>query len=386
MSLDFEYAVVGAGGMGSAAAYYLAREGKSVVVLEQFEVGHIRGASHGENRIIRYSYEYQDYVKLAKESYKLWDEASNEIELPLLITTGGLDLGYPGNDDFDKCIEMLTRENVDHEVLDPSQINKRFPQFNTEENVRGLYQKNAGYLEPDVCVPAFLKLAKNHGAVIKDNTVLDGITVTDDFVDLRTEKDSYRVKKIVLALGPWASPMLEKLVGISIPISVTFEQYSFFKPKHPEQFDEKKFPVFIIYVSPGEDNLYGFPFFGDLGVKVAEHRAGAVVEAATRTFTADPDKLARLSKRAQKLFPDLTPEITKTGTCLYANTPDRHFIIDKHPRHDNVIIAAGFSGHGFKFVPLVGSILRDLAIEGRTARPIGMFQIKRFASAGVTNL
>lgn len=384
MSLDFEYAVVGAGGMGSAAAYYLAKAGKSVIVLEQFEVGHIRGASHGENRIIRYSYEYQDYVKLAKESYKLWAEASTEAETPLLITTGGLDLGYPQNADFDKCIEMLTRENVDHEVLDRSQVNQRYPQFNVEESVRGLYQKDAGYLEPDVCVPTFIKLAKKHGAVIKDNTILDGIIVSDDFVDLKTEKESFRVKKVILALGPWASPMLEKLVGVRIPIDVTFEQYSFFKPKNPEHFSENQFPVFIIYVNPGQDNLYGFPFFRDLGVKVAEHRAGAVVEAATRTFTPDPDKLARLTKRAQKLIPDLTSEITKTGTCLYANSPDRHFIIDKHPHHDNLIIAAGFSGHGFKFVPIVGSILKDLAIEGRTARPIGMFRINRFASASVS--
>ncbi len=384
MSLDFEYAVVGAGGMGSAAAYYLAKAGKSVVVLEQFEIGHIRGASHGENRIIRYSYEYQDYVKLAKESYKLWAETSAEAETPLLITTGGLDLGYPKNEDFDKCIEMLSRENVDHEVLDRIQINQRYPQFNVEENVRGLYQKDAGYLEPDVCVPTFINLAKKHGAVVKDNTILDGITVSDDFVDLKTENEKFRVKKVILALGPWASPMLEKLVGVHIPIEVTFEQYSFFKPKHPDQFSENQFPVFIIYVNPGQDNLYGFPFFRDLGVKVAEHRAGAVVDAATRTFTPDPEKLARLTERAQRLIPDLTPEITKTGTCLYANSPDRHFIIDKHPHHDNLIIAAGFSGHGFKFVPIVGSILKDLAIDGRTERPIGMFQINRFASAGIS--
>jgi monomeric sarcosine oxidase len=332
MISDFEFAVVGGGGMGSAAAYYLAREGKSVVVLEQFEIGHIRGSSHGENRIIRYSYEYQDYVKLAKESYKLWDEVSRELDLPLLITTGGLDLGYPENRDFDKCIDMLTLENVEHEVLDRHEIKHRYPQFNAEKNVRGLYQKDAGYLEPDICVPGFLKLAKNHGAVIKANTVLDGINITDDFVDLKTETETYRVKKVILALGSWASPALEKLVGIKIPISVTQEQYSFFKPKHPKQFEESIFPVFIVYVNPGEDNLYGFPFFGDLGVKVAEHRAGNVTEAATRDFIPDTAKIERLTKRALHLFPDLTSEIAKTGKCLYPNTPDRQFVIDKLPR------------------------------------------------------
>lgn len=383
MSLDFEYAVVGAGGMGSASAYHLARAGKSVVVLEQFEIGHIRGASHGENRIIRLSYEHQDYVKLSKEAYKLWAEVSEEADVPLLTTTGGLDLGYPGNTDFDKCIEMLTLENVEHEVLDQKKIQQRFPQFKVEENVRGLYQKDAGYLEPDACVPALLKLAKNHGAVIKENTLLDGISISDDFVDIRTEKDSYRVKKLILALGPWASPALEKLVGIRIPIKVTFEQYSFFTPAHPEQFDEEQFPIFFAYTSPGVVQVYGFPFFRNLGVKVAEHRAGEVVEAATRTFTPDSEKIARLTKRAKELLPDLTDTITKTGTCLYSNTPDEHFIIDKLPRHDNVVVAAGFSGHGFKFVPIVGTILKDLAVDGHTKHPIGMFQFQRFASVGV---
>ncbi len=384
MISDFEFAVVGGGGMGSAAAYYLAREGKSVLLLEQFEIGHNRGASHGENRIIRYSYEYADYVRLAKESYKLWNEASKELDLPLLITTGGLDLGYPKNPDFDKCIEILTLENIEHEVLERGEINHRFPQFNVEENVRGLYQKDAGYLQPDVCVPAFLRLAKKHGAVIKDNTALDGMNVTDEFVELTTDDETYRVKKVILALGPWASPALEKLVGSNIPIKVTQEQYSFFKPKHPKQFDESIFPVFIIYVNPGEANLYGFPCFDDLGVKVAEHRAGEVTEAATRSFIPDPEKIARATRRAKHLLPDLTTEITKTGTCLYGNTPDHHFIIDKIPDRENVIVAAGFSGHGFKFVPIVGNILKDLAIEGRTERPIGMFNIERFA-AGVRN-
>lgn len=383
MNLDFEYAVVGAGGMGSAAAYYLAREGKSVIVVEQFEIGHDRGASHGENRIIRYSYEWTDYVKLARETYKLWFEIENELGTPLLIKTGGLDLGYPGNDDFDKCIECLEAERIDYDLLDRAEVENRFPPVNLEKDVRALYQKDAGYLQPDVCVPALLKLAQNHGATIKNNTVLDATDIQDDHVEIRTQDETWRVKKLILALGPWAGPTVAKLTGFEIPITVTQEQYTFFKPKHGELFDEKVFPVFIVYAGPGQDNLYGFPYFADIGVKVAEHRAGAVTTADTRTFTLDPEKLQRLAGRAQKLFPDLTDEILKTGTCLYSNTPDRHFVIDLLPGRDNVVIAAGFSGHGFKFVPIVGNILKDLAVTGRTNRPINMFNIGRFASTAV---
>jgi sarcosine oxidase len=381
MTADFEFAVVGGGGMGSAAAYYLAREGKSVLVLEQFEIGHNRGASHGENRIIRYSYEWTDYVKLAKEAYKLWAEAQDEFGSPLLIKTGGLDIGYPGNNDFDMCIDSLRKENIQFDLLDRKEASHRFPQFNIEAGVRCLYQKDAGYLEPDVCVPAFITLAKKHGATVKEGTVLDAITATADFVELKAGGESWRVKKLVLAPGPWAAPLLKQLCGIDIPIQVTLEQYAFFKPKHREMFDEKKSPVFIVYVTPGEfENLYGFPYFKELGVKVAEHRAGDITEAATRSMTADPNKIKRLIGRAHNLVPDLSDEILKSATCLYSNTPDKHFIIDKLPGHDNIVLAAGFSGHGFKFVPIVGNILKDLAVHGRTERPIDMFQLKRLAA------
>lgn len=381
MTADFEYAVVGGGGMGSAAAYYLAKENKSVVVLEQFEIGHNRGASHGENRIIRYSYEWTDYVKLAKETFALWREAETDFGSKLLTTTGGLDIGYPGNTDFDMCIESLTKENVEFELLKRDEAANRFPQFNFDKDTRALYQKDAGYLEPDICIPAFINLAKKHGAIVFDNTALDGIEIKDDFITLNSSGASWRAKKLILTPGPWASPLLEQLTGIHIPIAVSLEQYAFFKPKHREWFDEKNSPVFIVYVTPGElDILYGFPYFKELGVKVAEHHAGSPTEAATRSFDPDPSKMKRAFARAKHLVPDLTDEVTKAATCLYSNTPDRHFIIDKIPGHSNVIIACGFSGHGFKFIPIVGSILKDLAVNGRTERPIGMFKLNRFAS------
>lgn len=379
MAFDFEYAVVGGGGMGSAAAYYIAREQKSVLLLEQFEIGHNRGASHGESRIIRYSYEWTDYVKLAKDAFQLWHEVETEFGAPLLHRTGGLDIGYPGNIEFDQCIECLTEENIDFELLSPAEATTKFPQFNIDKNTRCVYQADAGYLEPDACVPAMVSLARKHGAVVKDATTVDDTAITDDGIKIFANGEKWQVKNLILAPGPWASPLLERLTGVKIPIKVTMEQYAFFKPKHSELFDEKKSPVFIVYVSPGELKwLYGFPYYKELGVKVAEHRAGAVTDAQSRSFEPDPEKLKRLVSRAQNLIPDLTSEITKAATCLYSNTPDEHFVIDKLPGRDNVVIAAGFSGHGFKFVPVVGSIIKDLALSGHTRRPIERFKIKRF--------
>jgi sarcosine oxidase len=201
-------------------------------------------------------------------------------------------------------------------------------------------------------------------------------------VELFGNEKKWRAKSLILTPGPWAAPLLARLTGIEIPITVSLEQYAFFKPKHPEWFHESKSPVFIVYPSPGElDILYGFPDYGNLGVKVAEHHAGSPTEAATRGFVPDPVKLKRALARAQKLIPDLTDEITKAATCLYSNTPDRHFIVDTLPKHKNVVIACGFSGHGFKFLPVIGNIVRDLAVHGSTTRRIGMFVLDRFANA-----
>ncbi len=380
MNTDFEFAIVGGGGMGSTTAYYLAREKKSVIVIEQFDIGHNRGASHGENRIIRYSYEHLDYVKLAKETYKLWYEAEKELDRTLVHQTGGLDLGHPGNTDFDDCIRCMTHEGVPFEVLDHVELRKRFPQFEVDSTTRGLFQKDGGYVTPDVSVPAFLKLAEDNGAAIKSNTTIESIKILDDCVEIASQSRSWRVKKLILTAGPWAGPLLES-IGFDLPLTVTLEQYAFFTPQHKEEFQENRFPVFFTYLPPGELDLYGFPNYNELGIKVGEHRAGKITTASTRSMTPDSDKLETLKSRVRKLIPDLSGPITNSATCLYANTPDTHFVIDFLPGCNNVVVAAGFSGHGFKFIPVVGKILVDLATSGTTSRPVAMFGFDRFASS-----
>lgn len=380
MNTDFEFAIIGGGGMGSTTAYYLAREKKSVIVFEQFDIGHNRGASHGENRIIRYSYEHRDYVKLAKEAYRLWHEAEVELKRPLVKSTGGLDLGCPGNTDFDHCIDCMRSEGVSCEVLDHIELGERFPQFKVETTTRGLFQKDGGYVQPDVSVPAFLKLAESHGAAIKSNTTIEKINLRDDAVEISSQGASWKVKKLILTAGPWAGPLLQS-VGFALPLKVTLEQYAFFVPENSEEFNESHFPVFFTYLAPGQIDLYGFPHFNGLGVKVGEHRAGEITTAATRSMSPDTFKLNRLQTRVRDLLPGLSGAITKSATCLYTNTPDTHFLIDFLPGHEHVIVAAGFSGHGFKFIPIVGKILVDLATTGRTAHPVGLFRFNRFASS-----
>jgi len=378
MSKDFEFIILGSGGVGSSAAYHLSRAGKSVLALEQFEIGHNRGASHGESRIIRYSYEKVEYIRMAVQAYKLWAQVEEELGRKLLTKTGGLDLGWPetpGSQDFQDCIDSLTRENIAHEVIDAKEVRRRFPQFQVPDRVRGLWQADSGVLSPDECVPAIVELARRHGAIVYDNTTVSEIDVESNSVKVvTTSGESFKGKRLIVTPGAWAGEVLRQL-GVSIPLTVTCEQYAFFEPADKSSFQPDKFPVFINY---GEEPLlYGFPQLDSFGVKVAEHHGGVTTTADARSFEAEPGRLERLAGRMQRLLPGLTPAINKSATCLYTTTPDRHFIIDKLPGRSNVFVGAGFSGHGFKFTIFVGQLLMELATDQKTTCSIDMFNLAR---------
>ncbi len=377
---DFEYIIVGAGSMGSAAAYHLAREGRSVLLLEQFEIGHTRGSSHGESRIIRLSYDHPTYIRLAQAAYRLWAELETDTGQKLFIRTGGLDLSAPYNPTFEACVAGLTALHVPRELLDTVELRRRYAQFTVADGTLGLYQGDAGVLNPAQCVGLLIQQAIVYGAVIHDRTPAQSIHLTDDGAQVTTDHSVYQCRKLVISTGPWAGPFLQK-IGVNLPLVVTQEQYAFFKPQHPDKFQPDQFPVFIHYGIPQDDqriDYYGFPALGHSGVKVGEHHAGHAVTAETRSFEVDPIRLQRLSNYVCATLPDTQGEIIDASTCLYTNTPDQHFIVDTLPGYPHVLIASPCSGHGFKFSILIGRILADLATTGKTVYPREIFELKRF--------
>ena len=380
MSSDFEYLIVGAGSMGSAAAYHLARAGRSVLLLEQFEIGHPRGSSHGESRIIRLSYDHPTYVQLAQAAYGLWAELEADAGISLLQRTGGLDLSTPFNPIFEACIASLSALRIQREVLTTEEIHRRFPAFRVADGTIGLYQADAGILPASQCVRVMIERALHYGAVVIERSPVRAIRLDDDGADVQTDQATYHCRKLIISAGPWAGPVLAAL-GISLPLAVTLEQYAFFRVQTPEKFQPDHLPVFIHYGTPAGSqpvDYYGFPIFGHAGVKVGEHHAGPIVTADTRTFEVDAHRLQRLCEYARSTLPATNGEVLQAATCLYANTPDHHFIIDRLPAYPHVILAAGFSGHGFKFAILVGRILADLATRGVTSYPVDLFTLKRF--------
>ncbi len=395
-SNDYETIVIGAGAMGSAAAYHLARDQRSVLLLEQFEIGHGRGSSHGESRIIRLSYDLPTYVTLMKSAYRLWAELEADVQQQLYFRTGGLDLSALHHPAFEACLASLQMTNVRHEVLDETEIRRRFPQFDVAHQTIGLYQADAGILNPAQCVTRMAQRAAHYGAGVIDYTPARSIRVHDDGADVVTDSSVYHCRKLIVSAGAWAGPLLQSIhtmqypVGVTWPLVVTQEQYAFFKPSQPELFTPDRFPIFIHYATrectpvdyrTGDYQTidhYGFPIFGRDSVKVGEHHAGPIVTADTRSFEVDAVRLRRLSEYVHATLPDLTGETIDVVTCLYTNTPDQHFMIDTLPGHPHVVIASPCSGHGFKFSILIGRILADLVERGETSYPIEMFSARRF--------
>jgi sarcosine oxidase len=345
---EVDVVVVGAGAMGSAAAWWLAREGRSVALLERFEARHVRGSSHGPSRIFRLVYGDPFYVGLALRALPLWRELEDDAGEPLLTTTGGVDHGPSKS--VGLAVEALRSAGAAYETLSPEEASERWPAMHFGEAV--LFQPDAGRCHADATVRALQRRAAELGADIHFEAgavTVEALRTTG--VVARTESgDEYRAPVGVVACGPWASAALDGLLTLPC-LTVTREQIFYFTPGD----SDVVWPSFIHHRTPF---VYGLDTPGR-GVKVAEHHTGAVTDPDSRSFEVDPEGEARVRRYVEEWFPGLDPEPAGAETCLYTTTPTEDFVVD---RVGPVVVAAGFSGHGFKFVPLIGRLLADVAL------------------------
>ena len=374
MTRDYEYIVLGLGGWGSAAAYWLSRRaGAGVLGLEQFELGHVRGESQDHSRIIRLSYHTPEYVELAKHAYQAWAAVEAEGGEPLVLKTGGLDFApresaipltnYSGS---------MDAAGVPYEHLDAAEIRRRWPQFAVGDEIHGLYQQESGIAMAARGNAAHQRLAREHGATLRDRTPVERLRAVDGEVEVVAGGTAYRCRRLVIAAGAWSNGALTHF-GVHLPLRVTKEQVTYFATPHQAEFQPDRFPIWIWMDDPC---FYGFPAFGEAGPKVGQDAGGQEVTANTRTFEPDQAALKRTVDFLQKYIPRALGPIIYTKTCLYTLTPDRDFVIDKVPGHPDVVVGIG-GGHGYKFASLIGRILSELAIDGRTERNIEPFRIDR---------
>lgn len=373
--------VIGCGGLGSAALYRLATElGSGVLGLEQFDLGHTRGASQDHSRIIRLAQHQQQYAALASAAYKAWDEVEGESLQQLVTRTGGLVIEdraarrhtATGTRNIEGYTAMFDRYGYAYEVLDADELVARWPQFRVSGSEQALYQPESGIVDAARANAVHLSLARAHGARIEANTPVRAVRPDGDGVLVVTDRDTYRADRVVVAADAWTNQVLAA-TGRVLPLTVLREQVTYYSTPHLAEFAPSRFPVFMWH---GEHNFYGFPIYGEIATKLGQHMGGDETTADTRSFVPDDVRRGRYAAFLDEHVPRfLGPELY-SKTCLYTVPPDQDFILDRLPDHPQIVVANG-AGHAYKFAALIGALLADLALDREPSHPIDAFGIDR---------
>ena len=373
--MTFDAVVIGLGAMGSAAVASLARRGCRVVGIDKYAPGHDRGSSHGATRIIRLGYfEHPSYVPLLRAAYPLWRDLAAKSGLPLLTITGIVEIGAPESDLIAGTLRSALMHGLAHEVFDHAALMRRFPAFRVPAGFVGVFQPEGGFLRAEQAIKAQLALAREAGAQLRIGEEVIAVEPRGTGVRLVTRSGVLDAGCAVVAAGPWVKSVLS---GLPAPIRVTRQVLGWFEPHDRALFAPGRFPVFLLQNADGI--FYGFPDDGASGVKVAKHHHA--------DESVDPDHCEREVSAADEAMtravlaahlPDANGRRLAATTCLYTMTPDGDFILDRLPGHEAIIVASPCSGHGFKFAPVIGKILADLAVTGSTSHDISRFALARF--------
>ncbi|MEX2286046.1 MAG: N-methyl-L-tryptophan oxidase [Planctomycetaceae bacterium] len=370
----YDVIVLGVGGFGSAALDHLARRGVRALGIERFDVAHDRGSSHGETRIIRKAYfEHPDYVPLLLRAYDLWHELQDDAGRELYDLCGLMLAGPPDGEAIAGAKLAARTHRLALEELELAAARARFPGFRFPDDFGVVFEADAGYLRVEECVRAHVERAMSNGAVVKTGESVLGWSSDGRTVEVQTDRERYQAARLVVTAGAWAR---ELLAGLAIPLEVVRKPQFWFEVETADYRAAAGKPAYFFDTPTGQ--FYGFPSLDGRTVKVAEHSGGNAV--------ADPLKVDRVLHESDvrqlhdfltRFMPGVKPTPVRHSVCMYTLTPDRHFIIDVHPAYENVAIGAGFSGHGFKFTPVLGAALGDLALDGRTELPIGFLALDR---------
>lgn len=375
MKKPFDCAVIGTGAMGSAALFHAARRGWSVLGLDRFPAGHDRGSSHGQTRIIRQAYfEHPDYVPLVLEAYRWWAEIEKACGERLFEQCGLLQVGRPDGPIIGGVRKSADRHQLQLTSFDFGELQAQFPMFRFDPNTVGLFEPVAGYLQVERCVQAMVAQAILAGATVVSNaTVLGWKRNRDATLRIETDAGEYLARRLVVTAGAWAPGFL---TDIGCQMQVIAKHQHWFQTRQPGLTLEEGCPVYFFETEQGF--FYGFPDFGGNGNKVAEHSG--------KNTVTDPLNLDRnLENRDLERVSDFVanhlnaPRAVHCGhsVCMYTMTPDEHFIVDTIDPSGTVAVGCGFSGHGFKFAPVIGKALVDL-VDGKRRDEMDFLRMSRF--------
>ena len=371
----YDVIVVGVGGMGSATCWQLARRGKRVLGIERYDIPNAMGSSHGVNRIIRLAYfEHPSYVPILRRAYELWRETETLAGEQLLHITGSMDIGPEGSEIVQKSLESCRLHGLPHELLTASEVASRYPGYALPANYRALYQEEGGFVASERAIVAAAKLALNAGASLRAReSFVDFEPIAGGGVRVRTDRATYETGQLVVAAGAWVGELVPMLKSLAVPER---QVLGWFRPKNPNLFQPESFPVSNLKSDFG--HFYQFPEWNVPGFKIGLYHhfkeQGAADGLSREPTSADEDALRR---GLAAFFPEADGDILALRTCMFTNTPDEHFILDRLPELPEVIVASPCSGHGFKFASAIGEILADLATEGASRFDLSLFALDR---------
>ena len=379
-SRPYDVIVIGMGAMGSATVYELASRGLRVLGLERFDIPHDRGSSHGVSRIIRLAYsEHPSYVPLLRGAYERWRELESAGGEKLLHITGSVDTGKPEGPVFSGSLASCIEHDLPHETLSSEEVAQRFPGCRFPAEWMSVYQPDGGFLMSERCIVAHVTVALERGADVRAREAVLEWDAVGDAVRVKTTRGSYEAGSLVITTGAWAGPLVPSLDHLLAPER---QVLGWFQPLRPEVFAPNAFPVVIGEFEEGR--YYASPVFGVPGFKIGKfHHLNEPTTADGLDRECRDEDEAVLRQAVARYFPDANGPAMSLRACMFTNTPDEHFIIDALPGPPNVYVAAGFSGHGFKFSSVVGEIMADVSTRGETDHDISLFRLDRFAgSAG----
>lgn len=390
-TLSFDVVVIGAGGVGAATAYHLAGDGRRVLLLEQFRVGHKQGSSHGASRIIRYSHSEREYASLAPDAFALWRALEAESGADLVRETGSLDFGPADLPSLQGRIATMAELGYAAEVLDQSALAWRFPQFRFPADWVGFYQPNAGIVNADRAVSTMAAQVVRHGAVLQEESRVRSVSPHGDGVVVEVDgpqgSQTIHAAQAVITAGPWAGRFFDQLgltAHLTRPLKVTHQQVIFFEVEaHAHDlWSPAHCPVYICLPMP---HFYGFPIFEAPGrIKIGLELDGNGIDPDIHPRQLLEAAIDELCALVEAHMVGVIPKAVDGMACLYTHSPDEDFIIDHHPEHPQILFGAGFSGRGFKFTVLTGRLLADLAAApGSYTSPLwrDLFRLHRFETA-----
>lgn len=372
---SYDAIVVGAGGVGSATMLELSRRGVRVLGVDRFRPPHTRGSSHGETRAIRQAYfEHSDYVPLLLKAYELWDQLQQTSGEKLFEQCGLLEVGPEGGEVVGGVLHAATQHTLQVERLAAAEVSRCWPSLCVPDDLTAVFEPTAGYLHVERCVRAMLAEAQRHGAELVSDCDVKGWATLGDGVEVVTSRGVFRANHLAITAGAWAGELLAEL---GIPLTVLRKSLFWYSTEGIPQSD--RLPVFLYEMSDGVP--YGFPSLDGVRLKIAEHSGGLLVDDPLNVNETIPgDEQQTVERFLSECVTGSNARLLDHTTCLYTMTPDHHFVVDRHPIHSCVAFAAGLSGHGYKFAPVLGVALADLLLEGTSRLPIEFLSTSRFSS------